>query len=634
MTADTSTIEPQPVGSTTAASTIATRFFAAATGFFVLGLIVACVAAVQGVLPDLLSGRAQTSIGRLAPASRWLLFDGWIITGLLGGSFFAISRSFGVEVARKALATASLLLIVVGTLAGGFGIIFGLQSGIAGFDAPLWARGITVAGFVLAAISLSATAGAARSKLGTTGWYLTAAAWWLALSGAVSLVPPMSGMGGAIQTSFASATVTGLFVITASVGLMYFAATTLTGTDPSVPRPLGAIGFWSLAIVWGSMGATELIFSGAPDWYETLGVGFAIASFVPLLAIATDLGLMLKGTVSRIADRASLRYATVAFVSFAVFTVTNFLLTYRSTSAIIHWTSATQAGRILVTLGIGSFALFATHSIMRGGNRSGAPMHFSWSVAGLTGVVFGTLAGGVVAGFSWASGPASGSFANVGSAWEITAVSVEPFMWITAGSLILFTVAQVLYAVVWGRKASDEVLPPAFGALDYDLEFEGAVLAPSFKRLAWGAAAVWIVAALMTGMFPAVDPDNSDSTILGDQSRNYPAGSVELAGRNLYISEGCAECHTQSVRPVGTDVGLGPVSIAGDYVHESPTLLGVARIGPDLMHTASSDEFNAGFLRSHLADPRVSRPWSTMPSYSYLSDEDMNALISYIETLR
>ncbi len=634
VSAETSTIDIPPGESTTTASATAKRFLMVAAGFLVLGLTLVGIAAFQGVLPDLLSGSASTSPGRLAPAGRSLLMDGWIIAGLLGASLFALSQSTRTEIRRSALATASLLLIVVGTLGGAIGIIVGLQTGITGFEAPLWARAIAVVGFILAAISISSTAMAARGRLGTTGWYLTAGAWWLALSGAVSLVPPMDGIGGSVQTAFASASITGFFVIVTSVGLIYFAATSLTGTDPSAPRPLGAIGFWSLAVVWGSMSATGLMFSAAPDWYETLGVGLAIAAFVPLLAIATDLGLILKGSVSKIADRATVRYATVAFVALGATTMLNVLLTFRSTSAIVQSTSFSQAKDLLVVLGIGSFALFATHSIIRGGNRTGNPLHFSWSVAGLTGVAFGTIAGGVVAGFSWASGPASGSFANNGSAWEITAVSTEPFAWITAVSLLLFAAAQLVFVVSRPPTGVPESVGMVDGAIDYDLEFEGDVLAPNWKRLAWGAAFVWIAAALFTGVFPAIDPANTESTILGDEVRTYPAGSAELAGRNIYISEGCIECHTQSVRPVGTDVGLGPVSIAGDYVHENPALVGHLRGGPDLMHTASSEAFNPGFLKVHLDNPRISKDWSTMPSYSYLSDADMDALVSYIETLR
>lgn len=601
----------------------------------ILGLADLIFVGLQRVLPDLLDGIEFLGAGRLGPSSRFFLLSGWVVTGLLGASMFAISSSTRTELRRSPLASAGLLLMVVGSLGGSFGIMFGLQSGIVGFEAPLWARAIMVAGWVLAALSISATAKAAKDEgpIGVAGWYVTAGAWWLAASGVVSLVPPIDGIGGTIQVSFSQAAIVGLFVIVSSVGLLYHATARLSGTDLASPRPLAALGFWSLAITWGSMSATPLIFSAVPDWYETLGVALAIAAFVPILTIATDLGLMLKGTVADIADRATLRYGIVSFLALALATVVNFLLTWRSTSAVVGHTSAVTGRDLLISAGVASFALFASHTLLQGGRESGSSLHFSWSIAGLVGVALGTVAGGVVAGFSWASGPASGTFPNAGPAWEITTVSMEPFAWITAASVVIFFAAQFAHLGTL-MKGPHEPLSAASGAIDYDLEFEGAVPVPTWRRLVVGATLVWLFAALFTGVFPAIDPANSEATILGDNVRDLPAGSIEADGRNVYISEGCVECHTQSVRPVGTDVGLGPVSQAGDYLHESPVLLGNVRIGPDLMHIASQEGFDRNVVATYLKDPRAVRDWSTMPSYDYLSDADLEALVSYIETLR
>jgi cbb3-type cytochrome c oxidase subunit II len=179
--------------------------------------------------------------------------------------------------------------------------------------------------------------------------------------------------------------------------------------------------------------------------------------------------------------------------------------------------------------------------------------------------------------------------------------------------------------------------PPAtpHGAQAYVLEFEGAARYVTWKRLAWGAAMLWVASALFTAAIPMMDDTGTEATITADRFRIYGAGTPELAGRDLYISEGCAECHTQSVRPIVTDVGLGPVSIAGDYAHENPTLITGTRIGPDLMHAANrGDSFNSEFVAAYLKGPRSLVDWSIMPSYSYLSDADIDALVSYIETLR
>jgi len=131
-----------------------------------------------------------------------------------------------------------------------------------------------------------------------------------------------------------------------------------------------------------------------------------------------------------------------------------------------------------------------------------------------------------------------------------------------------------------------------------------------------------------------MDDSLNAATITADRFRTYEPGTPELTGRDLYVAEGCAECHTQSVRPIVTDVGLGAVSVAGDYAHESPALITGTRFGPDLTHVAGREGFSPASVESQLTNPRSSRPWSIMPSYSYLSDSDMDALISYIETLR
>jgi len=145
--------------------------------------------------------------------------------------------------------------------------------------------------------------------------------------------------------------------------------------------------------------------------------------------------------------------------------------------------------------------------------------------------------------------------------------------------------------------------------------------------------ALFFLALVLTVLLPSFDPEVDNGTVLGDRDRVYPEGSTVAAGRAVYIQEGCYYCHTQEVRPIITDVGLGQVSRAGDYVHETPALPGVERLGPDLMHVAGRYS-NAGVLKSRLIDPRGSRSWSIMPSYERLSDEDLDALTTYLMSLR
>ncbi len=117
---------------------------------------------------------------------------------------------------------------------------------------------------------------------------------------------------------------------------------------------------------------------------------------------------------------------------------------------------------------------------------------------------------------------------------------------------------------------------------------------------------------------------------------------LQLKGRAVYIREGCWYCHTQQVRKVEAQQGtvlvrgdIGPESVPGDYVYQSPVLWGTNRQGPDLSHVSSRPYATKEWHISHLQDPR--RNWlaaSLMPSYAHLSGQDMNALAEYLLTLK
>lgn len=634
MTADISPNKTSQSEDVESDSSMAGTYVLVGTVLFVAGLALSAVASFQLVIPDVLGGIAVTSYGRLVQAGRTLVFDGWLPLAALGLSVWAISEITGQGVKRKALGTIAMALIALGAAIGAGSILFGMSTGIPGLEGPVWARAISAIGFVLAALMATATAREKRDNLGPAGWYLTAAAWWLAASAVVGLLPISSGTAGTIQAAFADAGQHRLFTITAAVGLLYFALSRISGAGLSEPRPLAALGFWSLTLTWAFMGGVALIYSATPDWYETLTVAFAIGTLVPVLVIVTDLGLILKGHIVEISDRASLRYAVVSGLALVGATIVNLLLAWRATSGVVQYSTWTQGLDVVLILGGASFAIFSANTIRRGGKSSGAGAHFVLSVVGLSGAAVGLLAGGIVSGFSWIAGPSSQLFDNFGAGYEVAVASLTPFLWLAAISLSLYAAAQIIY-LVGVNHVSDEELAIPEAPPEYNLEFEGAVRYVTWKRLAWGAATVWLAAALFTAVLPAMDDSDTAATITADRSRTYTQGTPEAAGRSLYISEGCAECHTQSVRPIVTDAGLGAVSIAGDYAYEDPALITGTRIGPDLTHVASRGEaFDVSGVWAHLKDPRSTVEWSTMPSYSYLSDADIEALVRYIATLR
>ena len=103
-----------------------------------------------------------------------------------------------------------------------------------------------------------------------------------------------------------------------------------------------------------------------------------------------------------------------------------------------------------------------------------------------------------------------------------------------------------------------------------------------------------------------------------------PYTPLQLTGRDVYIREGCYNCHSQMVRPFRAEVErYGHYSVAGEFVYDFPFQWGSKRTGPDLHRVGGrySDEWH----RLHLLDPRSVVPESNMPSYPWLARTAANA---------
>ena len=96
-----------------------------------------------------------------------------------------------------------------------------------------------------------------------------------------------------------------------------------------------------------------------------------------------------------------------------------------------------------------------------------------------------------------------------------------------------------------------------------------------------------------------------------------PYDAVRLAGRDIYIREGCYNCHSQMIRPFRAETErYGHYSVAGEFVYDHPFQWGSKRTGPDLHRVGGrySDEWH----RAHLNNPRDVVPESNMPPYAFL----------------
>ena len=606
--------------------------------FLVVSALALAAAVVQLAIPGAYAGAAPLSFGRLFPAAIAGLVLGWSTIGLVGAIHHVLPRLAGGRLVGERVAWVALVAFTLAAAGGTIAVLLGGGEGRLLQELPPWADALVLLGAVLTAGVATVTVAPARHRLGPTEWYLVGASWWFVLVGVVGVLPDAGGYAGAIQASFYRAGLFGLWLVAAGVGLVYFLVPRLAGADPMQPSSISILGFWSLAFVWAAAAPASLVYGAGPDWMETIGIAAAIGLVVPVAVIVADFVVEMRGRWEEISDRVTLRFLAAGAVALGIVPALELVAALRTSAAVVRFTPWTLAVDLLVVLGVVASWLFAfAYHVLGTGTAPAraevARWHHRYSLLGLGLAVAAASLAGIVLGFTWAAGANSATLTAAGEGFGTSVAGIGRYLVALAVGLVVYAAAQGLLVVgafsPVVRVASE---PPIEATEPVDLEIEGGVRRVGWGSLRWGATALFVFVGLLVWILPSLDPELAEPSILADEVRTYPVGSLEAAGRARYVAEGCQTCHTQEVRAVVADVGLGPVSTAGDYAHETPIQLGYLRLGPDLMHVGS--RLDAEALRAHLVDPRAERPWSFMPSYSYLSDADLDALVAYLTTLR
>jgi cytochrome c oxidase cbb3-type subunit 2 len=114
-----------------------------------------------------------------------------------------------------------------------------------------------------------------------------------------------------------------------------------------------------------------------------------------------------------------------------------------------------------------------------------------------------------------------------------------------------------------------------------------------------------------------------------------PYSPLRLAGRDVYVREGCYGCHSQMVRPFRSETErYGPYSTAGESVYDRPFQFGSRRTGPDLARVGG--RYSDAWHRLHLENPRALVPESNMPGYPWLNENmvDPELVTTKLRTLK
>ena len=153
------------------------------------------------------------------------------------------------------------------------------------------------------------------------------------------------------------------------------------------------------------------------------------------------------------------------------------------------------------------------------------------------------------------------------------------------------------------------------------------------KKVSW--LGVWIAVVISIGGLVEIVPLYLSNEVTTPAPGVRPYEALALEGRDIYVREGCYNCHSQMIRPFRAEtLRYGHYSVAGEFVYDHPFQWGSKRTGPDLHRVGGrySDEWH----RIHLVNPRDVVPESNMPAYPWLEKNaaDAGSIRNHMKALR
>lgn len=146
---------------------------------------------------------------------------------------------------------------------------------------------------------------------------------------------------------------------------------------------------------------------------------------------------------------------------------------------------------------------------------------------------------------------------------------------------------------------------------------------------------IFIIVVVLIGGIVEIIPLFRKETVIEPVQGVRPYTPLELAGYDIYIREGCYNCHSQQIRPLRDEVvRYGHYSLAAESMYDHPFQWGSKRTGPDLARVGG--KYSDAWQVTHLIEPRDKVPESIMPSYSFLMHHgaDIESIQSHMKTLR
>ena len=424
------------------------------------------------------------------------------------------------------------------------------------------------------------------------------------------------------------------FFLTAGfLGMLYYYLP-VRAQRPIFSYRLSILSFWGITFFYMWAGSHHLHYTALPHWVQNLGMTFSVMLLVPSWASAGNALLTLNGAWQKVRDDATLRFIMVAAVFYGLSTFEGSFLAIRPVNALSHYTDWTVGHVHAGALGWVAFITFGSIYTLvpslwkreRMYSPALVEVHFWLAVAGTLIYVFAMWNSGILQGLMWRTYTQEGTLAY---SFLDSLVAMYPVLHrarLRRPALPARRHRRRLQHLDDGargavpprgrRTCRTRGLPPA-PRRPRRSDIMAELFHRKLERTAIGFVIAIIAAASVGGIVEIAPLFTIDETVEeAPDMRLYTP--LELAGRNIYVREGCYACHSQMIRTLRDEVErYGPYSLAVESKYDHPMLWGSKRTGPDLARVGG--KYSDFWHVAHLTNPRDVVPESNMPAYRWLA---------------
>ncbi len=457
------------------------------------------------------------------------------------------------------------------------------------------------------------------------------------------------------------------FLTTPFLGMMYYFVPKAAG-KPVYSYRLSIVHFWSLVFIYIWAGPHHLHYTALPEWASTLGMVFSIMLWMPSWGGMINGLLTLRGAWHKVSQDPVLKFFVVAITFYGMATFEGPVLSIKAVNSLSHYTDWTIAHVHSGALGWNGFLAFGMIYWLlprlfqaKLYSQKLANAHFWLATFGILLYIVAIYAAGLTQGLMWRATNDNGQLTYPD--FIETVVALLPMYWIRilGGGMYMFggILCAVNFYKTWQARPSVYEVPVIEAAslsktfVDDPVpaaRLDGAQVAKVGKKLdlmiemywhrAWEARplkfTVWVIIAVAVASLFEIIPTFLIRANVPTIASVTPYTPLELAGRDIYVAEGCYNCHSQMIRPIlpETKRYSPEYSKPGEFVYDHPFQWGSRRIGPDLAREGGKQSHLWHVL--HFQDPYKVTPRSIMPRYPWFftNDTDFAALPGKLSAMR